>query len=242
MPHRKYVHIFKCVSLRIIFSSCFALNVHEEGGMEKNNIQLRDTSIKHSTAQHTEKLRESTEIGTNTNTRVVVTEGTECVTWRFVVRQQHNVLLLLCLYITLCVASRGFQTTEEGSCSMKISLLASALVFVSPVFMLPAFPPPLFSSLLFVFSVCFVNSPKRKWRTELLLPVCPGRFSYCYTHFLLSVDVGCLCVVALLILFGAVDIFSCIFFILRDFFFSSCDIFTTHDIFLEKKQKKNKTT
>lgn len=40
-----------------------------------------------------------------------------------------------------------------------------------------------------------------------MLLVCRGRFSFLVHNSSLSVDVGCLCVVALLILFGAVDIF-----------------------------------
>lgn len=104
---------------------------------------------------------------------------------------------MLCLYIILRVASRA---SPGVSSYPQISLL----VFVSHR---RRFPPPL-------FFLCVMS-------TLLSAELCAAPADFLYTFsFYPSSAVVCV-FVALLILFGAVDIFS----------FSSCDIFTTHEIF-----------
>lgn len=96
-----YVHIFKCVSLPyysfFFFPSCC---LEPRCELRKKEWKKYTTSRHFDKAQNREKIE-------RVNEESELTQAQRCVTWRFVVRQQHNVMLC-CVYkyIILRVASR----------------------------------------------------------------------------------------------------------------------------------------
>lgn len=153
---------------------------------------------------------------------------------------------MLCLYIILCVASRpGVLRTEKILSSIKISLLESALVFVSPrlccacALLCCALPPPLF---LFVFFLCALSTLlNASGGLNCYYAACVPRQIFIYTFSSIRRRRLFVCCCSVDTLWCGWYFFLYIFLILREFFFSSLHvIFLQHTRYFLGRKKKTK--